>query len=209
MQEHDDKAGRQLMRMNFVERLARAGLERPRGMTEADLDQMMRRLVRSLSYLSAPSVEVLADQVLEAASGPKRSHWPSELIIRQMAQALEPRPLEDRPIVASWLGSVEGPRAIAGGYLVELLRWLRSHPRPIMPHDLRCIHEQASDNRRRRQIINERRRAGDDRAEDRSWMLEYAEDERQALGIIERAQAARQAREDQQALEAAAAGGEV
>jgi len=197
MEEQEDKPGCALMRVHFAERLANAGLQRPRGMTEEALNQMMRRLVRALSYLSLPSIETLAEQVMDAAAGPKRNQWPSELMIRQMAQALEQRPLEDRPIVASWLGSVEGPRAIAGGYLVEMLRWLRAHSRPIMPYDLRSIHEQASENRRRRQIITERRRAGDDRAEDRAWMLEYAEDERQALGIIERAQAARQARQDQ------------
>ena len=197
MEDQDDKPGRELMRVHFAERLAQAGLQRPRGMTEDAFNQMMRRLVRGLSYLSLPSIETLADQVMDAAAGQKRNQWPSELMIRQMAQALEQRPLEYRPIVASWLGSVEGPRAIAGGYLVEMLRWLRAHSRPILPYDLRSIHEQANENRRRRQIITERRRAGDDREEDRAWLLEYAEDERQALGIIDRAQAARQARQEQ------------
>lgn len=190
----EDAAGRAAVRQHLLHRLDVAGLRRGKGLTEADHAEMCRHLVEHLAYLSVPSLVTLADQVLADARGPKRDQWPPEVTIRQMAEALERRPVTDRPIVRSWLASVEGPRAEAGGYLVALFRALRKLGRPIMVYDLRAVQAEAVEDHRRRAMIAERRRAGDDRAEDRAWLSAWVEDERVAREIVDRGNRARAAK---------------
>lgn len=181
----DVLSGRKAVRVNFIQRVQAAGLVRAKACkTEADHDSMIRRLVEYLAYLSPASIETLADQVLDLASGPKRNQWPTELCIRQMADALERRPFAEMPIVKSWLASVEGPQAERGGYLVELFRHLRRNPRPITSYDLQMIRTQAAENRRTQVLIDERRRHGIDRTEDDDWVSAYCQDQERARAIV-------------------------
>ena len=186
--------GRAAVRAHLVERLVAAGLRRAKGATEAEHARMLADLVDDLAWLSVPSLLALADQIMACAAGPKHDQWPSGLVVRQMAQALEPRPFEQAPIVTSWLASVQGPKAEAGGYLVQLYRCLRTIKRPVLPWDLKGVQDQAVEDRRRLVLIRERRAIGDDRPEDRAWAAAYAEDERLAQAIVDRGNAHRSAK---------------
>lgn len=175
--EPDGVSARATVRHNVIHRLEAAGLKRPRCCkSETEFAAMKRRLVEYLAYLSPASLEALADQLLTYASGKDRDLWLSELIIRQMAEALEHRPAEESPIVTSWLASVEGPRALTAGHAVEMLRHLRKKRSALMPYDRRMIVEDAGRNARQRQLIAERQRDGIDRPEDRAWQADYAAD---------------------------------
>jgi len=191
-----DSTGREAVRELVIRRLADSGLQRSKGQTEADQAAMARRLVDYLSYLSRASLETLADQILDAAVGPKRSQWPSELMVRQMAEALERRPFEEKPIVRSWLASIEGPKAEAAGYLPQLFRHLRQHQRPILPYDLRQVQEVAVADRRRRTMVEERIRYDQATDDERRWLRGLIEDEAAAREIVERGQIARQQKQD-------------
>ena len=183
--------GRDAVRLHFVQRLAGAGLRLAKDVTDAKHADTMRRLVEFLAYLSVPSLEALADQVMQSATGKSRDVWPSELVIRQMAEALERRPFEQAPIVTSWLASIEGPKAEAGGYLVQLFRHLRAHRRPILPYDLTTIRAQAGDDARRAAVIRDREKDGVAGEDDRRWLAEMADDRAQAQAIVDRGTAAR------------------
>lgn len=187
-----DTTGREAVRELVLSRLTASGLQRGKGLSSTEHDAMLKRLADYLSYLSRPSLEALADQILEVATGPKRNLWPSELLIRQMAEALERRPFAEKPIVRSWLASIEGPRAEAAGYLVQLYRHLRQHQRPVLPYDLRQVQARATEDRRRRQLIEERIGYGQASEEERRWLLTLVEDEAAAREIVARGRVARE-----------------
>lgn len=175
------EAGRALVRDLLVNRLAAAGLKPRRGLNAAAHAKCMDGLVKALSYMARDNLETLAESILvEAAKpGPLRGVWPSEALIRQWAEAMQPRPFRSYPIVRSWLHSREGPVAEAGGYLVPLLRWLKRHPRPPGPYDLVQIRAEGADETSRiaamRQRIAQDRAWPNDRAQLAAWMREYEE----------------------------------
>lgn len=193
------EAGRETVRQRFIARLATSGLKPHGKLTEAQQAEVGKRLVKFLAYLSVPSLDTLADQVLSVAGGKGRDAWPSELVVRQMAEALERRPFEQAPIVADWLSSVEGDRAEAGGYLVQLYRHLRDNPRPPLPYDMTLIKQRAAEDRRREALILEREHLAVEA--DRVWRMEMAEDLRRAQEIVDRGRARRA--QKQQAADAA------
>lgn len=193
-------SGKEAVRVLLIQRLEAAGLKRPKCCkTEGAFEGVKRRLVDFLAYLSPASLEALADQLLSYPAGKDRNQWLSELTIRQMAEALERRPPEEAQIVTSWLGSVEGPRAVAAGYAVEMLRYLRKKRSPLVPYEHKLIAEEAQRTRRMRQLISERQRDGIDRPEDREWLAEYAADQRWVEALV--AQGDRRRVEKQQAAE--------
>lgn len=187
----DEAEGRAAVRHRLIHRLRDAGMVRPKGVAEAAHDAMLARLVDHLAYMSPAVLDVLADEVMAVASGAKRNEWPSEVTVRNMAQALQPRPFAQAPIVSSWLASVEGPMAEAGGYLVELFRFLRERRRPVLPHDLRQIKEQAGENARMRRVIEERRDCGRMSPDDGRWIEAYLTDAREAQAIVDAGRARR------------------
>jgi hypothetical protein len=117
--------GRRAVREVLVTRLDGAGMMRRKGVTEAEHREWVGRLVDRLAYMSRANLAVLADHLLVLGEGKLRAEWPREVTILGWAEGLQARPIEDAPIVQSWLRSVEGPVAVAGGFEVELLRFLR------------------------------------------------------------------------------------
>ncbi|MEH6774947.1 MAG: hypothetical protein V7668_13560 [Cereibacter changlensis] len=180
----DGKKRAALVRALLVQRLAEAGLVRPKGQSEAAHAEALTRLVAFLGYMAPENLTVLAELVLDHAEGPKRNVWPSEAVIRSLARGLQERPLMEHPIVTSWLASIEGPKAELGGYLVELLRFLRRHPRPPMAMDRRKILEEAAENQRGRELMLGRIERGTATADDRAWLARFDEDERLARDIV-------------------------
>lgn len=194
--EVQDEAGRAIVRELLVNRLALAGLKPRRGVTVADQAKVTEHLVVSLSYMAAINLRTLAETVLAHAAqpGPGQGQWPSEVLVRAWAEALQARPFSQHPIISSWLRSVEGPMAVAGGYLVELLRWLQRHRRALTPGDLAQVKRQADEVQRSLVRIRERIEKGvpwpDDHELLSSWMRDYAE----ALQYVDEGNARRAAR---------------
>lgn len=192
MSDQTSMSGKDAVRVRLIQRLEAAGLKRPKSCkTDEIFERAKRRLVDFLAYLSPASLEALADQLLSYPTGKGRDLWLPELTIRQMAEALERRPPEEAPIVTSWLASVEGPRALAAGYAVEMLRYLRKKRSPLMPYEHRLIAEEAHRAKRMMQLISERQRDGIDREEDKQWLAEYAADLRLVEALVVRGEQVR------------------
>ncbi|MEM1079234.1 MAG: hypothetical protein AAGI09_11950 [Pseudomonadota bacterium] len=185
--------GKELVRTLFVLRLQEAGAERPKAMKVSDMDAFYKRLVEDLFYMSSENLETLVELLLDQiASDPKR-RLPAELVIRQMARSLQAKPATEARIVTSWLRSVEGPRAKAAGYAVELFRFLRQHGRPPGPYDLRKMKERAATNRSQLQTIAENHRVGRAIEDELAWAEAYVADRQRVEALIadgERARAA-------------------
>lgn len=181
MAEQDQPTGRALVRARLIDRLNEAGLKPRRGVRREVQEATERRLVELLAYMTAANLETLAETLLDHAEG---GAWPSETLVRTWAKALQPAPAVRRPIVTSWLASVEGPRALAEGQLVELFRFLARKGMPPLAMDRRRIAEEASDNARRRARLEERQAFGALSDEDAEWLRRYETDRREALALV-------------------------
>lgn len=189
----DEDHGRVQVRDVLVEGLRTAGVKPAPKMTEAAHVEWCDKLVRRLAYMTRANLEVLADTCLtHAATHGQR--WPAPVVVIGWAEALQPRPAVMAPIVASWLASVEGPRAEAGGYLVQLYRRLRAHPVPVMAYDLTRLREEAE--RDVRQLVLTRDRMAREVASDadRRWLEAYRRDEAEAMALVEAGNARRAAK---------------
>lgn len=176
MTDEQAQQGRDRVREVVVTRLREAGAQRPKAMTVSDCDALYRRLVEDLAYMSAENLEVLVDLLIEEIAKDSKQRLPSEIAIRHLARSLQPKPPTQAKIVTSWLRSIEGPKALAGGYAVELYRWLAKYGRPPMAHDSRKIREAARDNARQRIVVAENERAGRAAPDELAWAEAYARD---------------------------------
>lgn len=197
-QDDDNEAGRALVRALLVQPLTDAGLRRVKGQSERGLADALAHLVGQLDHMTADNLRTLADVVLEhaARAGAGQGYWPAEVMILAWGRGLQPRPFRLHRIVTSWLASVEGPVAEAGGYLVQLLRFLRKHCRPPTAYDLTAIREQAREDNRMLGLIGDRIARGVVAEEDRRWHAAYLEDQRMARGFVDQGQAQRAAKVD-------------
>lgn len=181
------EAGRAVVREVLVNRLAAAGLKPRKGVTPAAHGKCMDHLVGHLAYMAPDNLVTLAETILThaSASGPDFGLWPSELTIRNWAEALQSKPFRLHPIVTSWLRSREGPAAVAGGYLVELMRWLRRHRRAVMPYDLGQIKAEAADNQRAMAAARERVAVGRPNPGDHDMLSAWQRDMAEALQYVD------------------------
>ncbi len=175
-----EEAGRAVVRALLVYRLTAAGLRPRRGLSAADHARSMDALVGHLAYMARDNVVTLAEIILtEAAKPGATGRWPSEVMVRQWAEALQKKPFRQHRIIRNWIASREGPVAEAGGYLVPLLRWLKRHQRAVMVHDLAQIRAEGADEQLRlaamRQRISEGRPWPDDHARLEAWARDHAE----------------------------------
>lgn len=172
--------GKAAVRELLIDRLNDAGLRRSRGVTREALEKVQARLAEGLAYMTPENLQTLAEVVMDNCDG----EWPAEVVIRSWARALQAPPEAEKRIVTSWLASVEGPQAEAGGYLVELYGFLRLHGRPPLAYDMSQIRARAGDNARRRMMIRDRieRDAAND--EDHRWLTRYEADLRAARAVV-------------------------
>lgn len=174
--------GKAAVRRLLIERLEAAGLQRPRGMAAAAFAQMQGHLCDRLSYMTAENLMTLAEALIESAQG---GRWPGEIVVRDFAKGLQPPPVAQSRLITSWLASVEGPKAVVRGDLVELYRHLMRHLRPPSDWDRRQIAEQVLQNTRRIQIIREKIAVDVATAEERDWLSRYLADRQAAEAVVE------------------------
>ena len=179
----DALQGKEAVRVLLIQRLLDAGFVRPRGVTAEAFERQQKHLADRLAYLSAENLETLAEVLMGKPA--KGYVWPAELLVMQYAAGLQaPPPMQSR-IVTSWLASVEGPKAVLRGDLVELYRYVRRHHAPPQGgYAASKIAEEARDNARRRIIVAERMRDGVASEEDRRWLRDWQADQEAALALV-------------------------
>jgi hypothetical protein len=190
------ETGKAAVRALLLGRCDEAGLVRAKAVSEQKHADMRGRLVERLAYMTPENLMTLAEAVIDAAGqamGVARGVWPAEVIIMGYAQGLQRAPLREQRIVTSWFASVEGPVAEAGGYVVELFRFLARHGRPPLPMDLRVIREEADANQRLCGIIRDRIARDACQPDQRAWFESYVTDLRTARGWIDQGNAKRAA----------------
>lgn len=186
--------GRERVASLLIGRCNEAGLVRPRSRTVADHEAFQKRLVNRLAYMSQSNLETLAEVVIDNALGARHDIWPTETMINGFANALQKRPPQQCRIVTSWLASVEGPPAVAGGYEVELFWFLCDHPRPPLAYDLRQIKAEAAENARMIERISAAIERGTASSSDRATLEGYLKARRHVRQLVGDGQAARDAK---------------
>lgn len=181
----DGKEGKAKVRDLLIQRVAEAGMTRAKGMSIEMHDAYMKRLEAMLAYMSADNLMTLAEIVIGNGQGAGGTAWPSEVTVKGWAHGLQEPPVSQPRIIHSWLASIEGPVAEAGGYLVELYRLLRKTGVPPGPYDKVKMRDMARENSRRTALIADRIERGTVTAEDRDWLERYRSDERAARQIVE------------------------
>lgn len=120
------------------------GMRFRRGVPEEDQRKALDRLCDDLAYLGDAALHALREWLLCHGDGAERTFWPSHIALVTTAEAIQPRPLEEVPGVASWFQSRAGADALAEGRLIaEFLWWERKKRPPLNPQEKRLVAEKA------------------------------------------------------------------
>jgi hypothetical protein len=153
-----DETKRDRVRRLLIEPL---GFRKPGAMSAEACGEMLVKVCDELAYLSDEGLARVEEALRCRGTGKDRNGWPDLATFRAYAELAEPRPIEELPALRRWFGSVEGPRAIEEGTLVETWSFFLRHKRPpAQPQDKRVIAERASANRRRLELVDDRRKHG-------------------------------------------------
>ncbi|WP_088648242.1 hypothetical protein [Marinibacterium profundimaris] len=135
----------------------RLGFRLKRGEDAEAHRQALDRLADDLAYLGDGELEALRCMVEIHGEGKARNQWPGLGVFRAMAQIVRPRPVDELPALRRWFASVEGPRALRAGTLVETADFFERRRRPpTRPGEAHLISDQARKNERRLQVLDER-----------------------------------------------------
>jgi hypothetical protein len=163
---------RDRVRRLFSDRLTGLGFRRHGNTKVADHELTMLKVIDALTYMSDHSLNVLFDMLKTKGQGREREIWPSRATIMGYAELIEPRAIEELPSLIRWFRSVEGPKALREGTLVETWQYFQTHKRPpVTAH--RQIAENASKHARTLQLYRERIQRGSANAEERDWVARY------------------------------------
>lgn len=175
----------------LLARLRSAGYRKPKGLAQGDFDLGQAALADRLAYLTRDNLETLAESIVDAAPLP---NFPPERWVLDLAKSLQPPPPRASRLLSSWLASVEGPKAVARGDLVQLYRYLRDKKVPPSDWDRKGITEQARRDdhdlilwrdRLARKVITDT---------DRMALARYEADLAEALALVDAGNAARAGR---------------
>ncbi|KPU83607.1 hypothetical protein JI58_08300 [Marinosulfonomonas sp. PRT-SC04] len=166
----ESKRGR--VRRLLIEPLEALGFRRNAKVPADVFKTKMASMIDSLIYMSDQNLAVMFDMLKSKGEGRNRDVWPSAATICGLAELVQPRPVQELPNLLSWFQSVEGPKCLAAGTLVETWAYFQQNKRPPFNAG-RHIAEEATRNQSLAQRIRERAaksRASDD---DVSWLGRY------------------------------------
>lgn len=169
------------------------GFRHRREVAEEDGQRWLDALADDLGYMGEDRLRALAELMQGHGEGTARHFWPDRPTFIAFAEVIEPRPLDQLPAICSWFGSVEGPRAIADGTLVETWLYIqRTKKPPVTEQARRLIAERAALSKRRIEVITDRRRAGlSVNLDDLAWECWYLQLQTKCETIVARERTAR------------------
>lgn len=133
------------------------GFRWPRGADEAEGRRKLDGIADELAYMDDDRLAALRDLLRGKGEGVARCFWPERATFIGFAELVQPRPIEDLPALLSWFGSVEGPRAIEDGTLVETFEYIRDRKVPPAHEKAAAmIRARATENARRLQLVDDR-----------------------------------------------------
>jgi len=200
MSSEGHEPNRARVRRILIEPMQASGMraQRRKGEKPDDIAERERRFLEQLcddlGYCTDRTLAGVLEWAQVSGDGPARCYWPARVGFLATAQRYQPLPLEELPVLASWFGSVEGPRARAEGRVIGEFLFIQKHRRPPLDHERHAVLARC------RELADEQMRLRDrdetDRADsgDRARLAWLDEVERRAMALIEAGEAKREER---------------
>jgi len=160
------------VRRLLIEPLEVLGFRRNAKMPADAFKAKMANMIDQLVYMSDDSLGTMLEMVQSKGQGANRDIWPAPATFLSFAELIEPRPVEELSGLLRWFRSVEGPRAMEAGTLVETWSYFHKHKRPPKFVD-RELQARANSNRNRCQLTKERMARDRADSHDVRWMQSY------------------------------------
>lgn len=175
MQDERPETGRDRVRRLLIGPLQEAGFRFRKGTVEDKAQADLDRIADSLGYLSDRALDVLRASLLTKGEGAARCFWPAYATIVGLAEAFEPRPLEEVPEIARWFRSAAGREAMATDRLAaEFAFWEKLKRPPVSIQDKQRVGQRAAEWRDRALRIRDRVNRGiDPFPGDAEWLAWY------------------------------------
>lgn len=181
------ETNRDRVRRVLIDPLVAAGFRFRKGTDEAAAQKALNRIADALAYMGDRPLEVLAASLMTKGEGSARCFWPPFATVIGLAEAFQPRPLEQVPELMRWFASRAGQEALAGGRLVaEFMFFERKKRPPMTEQDRRIVAERAAQWVRRAERINERMGRGlMPVGDDGEWLHWFEGLERRLTSIVQ------------------------
>ena len=125
--------------------------------TDAAGQKSLDAVADAIGHLTDLQLDAVRRLVAPFGQGSARNFYPDRATFIAWAHVVDPRPLFDDPRLAGWFASVEGPRMVAEGTLVESWEFFERHHRPpSLDLDRHRVWTRASENQSRALRIEER-----------------------------------------------------
>lgn len=128
MGERETKRDR--VRRLLIGPLRERGFRFKAGTPEEEQRRYLDGVADDLAYMSDDALGRLEECLRFKGGGKEKCFWPAWATVIGWAEACQPRPIEEMPQLASWLASVEGPKARAAGTLVATFLFVEKFKRP-------------------------------------------------------------------------------
>lgn len=186
-QESDKETKRGRVRRLLIAPLQGDGMRMPARTAEADERAYLDRLADELSYLSDAALDAVRVWMARHGEGSQRCFWPRMVSVLSVADAYQPRPVEEFPALVSWLSSVAGEAAWREGRLVAEFEFLMRKKRPpINDQDRKQIHDYAVASERRAELVRDRVARGlSPLYDDGQWLDWYQATHARAKAIVD------------------------
>lgn len=168
--EEESKRGR--IRRLLFDPLEADGFRKSGKVTAERHSVAMARLADDLAYMGDHGLATLRQMLRTKGQGRARDIWPSVATVIGFAEAIQPRPTEELPGLLRWFASVEGPKALHDGTLVETWSYFHRHKRPPIKAKLE-IARRSEHNRHKLELFRERMERGSISDEDADWVRRY------------------------------------
>lgn len=163
-------------------------------MTPEEERAFLDGIADELSYVPDDGLSAMAAMLRGKGEGAARDFWPSRACFVGHAEFVCPRPMQASPALMRWFSSIEGPKAIAAGTLVEtwahVERWKVP---PVKPEAQAEIRRRAAENASRLERERERAARGVVWPDEAEWARRYEARRQFCLDLVEKARAGKDA----------------
>lgn len=149
MKLEDQKAGEQRVQDLVIKPLLARGLTKPTTLTKAAFELMLSEMRGMLAYMGEDSLVQLREDISALPGGPNQDRFPILNKILVMASNVQPPKETGSPLVRSVLVHDVGKRALAEGYVVELIDEVKRLRRFPSAWAIKTVREAAESNVKR------------------------------------------------------------
>ncbi|MHA7870636.1 MAG: hypothetical protein ACX93U_24475 [Salipiger thiooxidans] len=142
-------------------------------------------LADELSHMHDDNLESLRAALRYRGEGKDRRGWPCMATIMPLAEAAQPRPLEEVPALARWFRSAAGVEAYREKRLLAEFRfWEQFKKPPLKDGEKRMVREKARELDSEYRVRTDRERRGVASDDDLQWLAWHRKEEARAMALL-------------------------